>query len=84
VAAPLLFEGMQMESNASVIEFNLGDKEFYTRTLGPGEKAQGFVYVQLPKGSLPSGDYRLVARARNAATCEAIDFDLPLNLNFSK
>src|ERR1017187_7148030 len=57
VAAPLLFTGMQKASNASVIEFNLADKEFYSGTLGPGEKAQGFVYFQFPKGSPPSGNY---------------------------
>jgi hypothetical protein len=84
VAAPLLFIGMQEASNASVIEFNLADKEFYSWTLGPGEKAQGFVYFQFPKNSPPSGSYHVVAEVRNPATGEATTFDFPANLTLPK
>jgi hypothetical protein len=84
VAAPLLFIGEQKASNASVIEFNLTDKEFYSRTLGPGEKAQGFVYFQFPKKSPPSVNYHLIAEVKNPATGEATTFDLPLNLTLPK
>ncbi len=84
IGAPLLFTGEQKASNASVIEFNLADKEFYSRTLGPGEKAQGFVYFQFPKKSPPSVNYHLVAEVKNPATGEATTFDLPLNLTLPK
>ena len=84
VGAPLLFTGMQAASNASVIEFNLADKEFYSWTLGPGEKAQGFVYFQFPKGSPPSRNYHLLAEVTNPATGEATSFDFPVNLTLPK
>ena len=84
VAAPLLFTGMQKASNATVIEFNLADKEFYSWTLGPGEKAQGFVYFQFPKGSPPSGNYHVVAEVKNPASGEATSFDFPVNLTLPK
>lgn len=84
VGAPLLFTGMQKASNASVIEFNLADKEFYTWTLGLGEKAQGFVYFQFPKDSRPSGNYRVVAEVTNPATGETTTFDFPANLTLPK
>jgi hypothetical protein len=83
-AAPLLFTGMQKASNASVIEFNLADKEFYSWTLGPGEKAQGFVYFQFTKNSPPSGNYHVVAEVKNPATGEATTFDFPANLTLPK
>ena len=79
-AAPLLFAGLKMASNATVIQHNLADKEFYSRTLGPGEKAQGFVYFQFPKESPPSGNYHVVAEVKNSATGEATTFDFPVNL----
>jgi hypothetical protein len=84
VAAPLLFIGEQKASNASVIEFNLADKEFYSRTLGPGEKAQGFVYSQFPPKNPLSGNYHVVAEVKNPATGETTTFDLPLNLTLPK
>jgi hypothetical protein len=84
VGAPLLFTGMQQASNASVIEYNLADKEFYSWTPGPGEKAQGFVYLQFPKGSPPSGNYHVVAELKNPATGEITTFDFPVNLTLPK
>ena len=83
-AAPLLFTGMQQASNASVIEYNLADKEFYSWTLGPGEKAQGFVYLQFPKDSPPSGNYHVAAEVKNPATGEATTFDFPVHLTLPK
>jgi hypothetical protein len=83
-AIPLLFEGMQMNSNASIIEFNLGDEEFYTHTLGPGEKAQGFVYFQLPGGASTSGNCHLIAEVNPPASREATAFDFPLSFNLPK
>src|SRR5580765_6228781 len=43
-ATPLLFTGLAMAANATVIQHNLADKQFCSRTLNPGEKAQGFVF----------------------------------------
>ena len=83
-AAPLLFTGLKMASNATVIQYNLADKEFYSRTLGPGEKAQGFVYFQFPKESPPSGNYHVVAEVKNSATGEATTFDFPMKLTLPK
>jgi hypothetical protein len=83
-AAPLLFTGLKMASNATVIQYNLADKEFYSRTLGPGEKAQGFVYFQFPKESPPSGNYHAVAEVKNSATGEATTFDFPMKLTLPK
>lgn len=82
-AAPMLFVGLKMASDADVIQHNLADKEFYSRTLGPGEKAQGFVYFQFPKDSPPSGNYHVVAEIKNSATGKATSFDLPVTLTLS-
>jgi hypothetical protein len=83
-AIPVLFEGMQMNSNASIIEFNLGDKEFYTHTLGLGEKAQGFVYFPLAGGASASSNCHLVAEVNDLASREATTFDFPMNLNLPR
>ena len=84
VGAPLALAGNKVASDASVIEFNLADKEFYSWTLGPGEKARGFVYFQFPKSSPPSGNYHFVAEVKNPATGETIPFDFPVSLTLSK
>lgn len=83
-STPLLIAGIKMASDATVIQDNLADKEFYSRTLGPGEKAQGFVYFQFPKESPPSGNYHLVAEVKNSATGKATTFDFPVNLSLAK
>ena len=80
----LSLEGLKMASDATVIQHNLADKEFYSRTLGPGKKAQGFVYFQFPKDSPPSGSYHLEAEVKNSATGETTSFDLPVNLTLPK
>ena len=84
IGLPIECVGMQHASDASVIEYNLGDKEFYSRTLGPGETARGFVYFQLPNESPAAGDYHLVAEVKNSGTGESTTFDLPANLNTPK
>jgi hypothetical protein len=76
--------GVKMASDATVIQFNLGDKEFYSRTLGPGEKAQGFLYFQFPKGSSLAANYHVVAEVKNSTTGGAASFDFPVNLALSK
>jgi hypothetical protein len=80
IGLPIECTGMQHASDASVIEYNLGDKEFYSRTLGPGEKVQGFIYFQFPNESSAAGNYHVVAEVKNSATGESTTFDLPANL----
>ncbi len=84
IGMPLEFTGMQKQSNASIIEFNLADNEFYTHTLGPGDKAQGFIYYQLPKDAAALSNCHVVAEAKNPATGETTAFDFPLNINLPK
>ena len=79
-AAPLLIAGMKMASNATVIQHNLGDKEFYTCTLGPGQSAQGFIYFQHPKDALPAGVYHVLVNVRDSATGGLIPFDFEVTL----
>lgn len=79
-AVPLVITGMKLASNATVIQHGLADKEFYSRTLGPGEKAQGFVYFQFPKESPPTGGHHVVAEIKNSATGETAIFDFSVNL----
>jgi hypothetical protein len=80
IGLPIECTGMQHASDASVIEYNLGDKEFYSRSIGPGEKAQGFVYLQFSNASPAASNYHVVAEVRNSATGESTTFDLPASL----
>lgn len=79
ILSPLVF-GTNAYDNRIVIQQNLADKEFYSQTLGPGEKAQGFIYFQFPKESSPSGNYHVVVEAKKSATDETTTFDFPVNL----
>jgi hypothetical protein len=49
VAGPLLLAGAKSMSNAEVIRHNLSDKALYSHTVGPGQRAHGFVYFELPE-----------------------------------
>jgi hypothetical protein len=82
--APLAIAGMKMASNATVIQYNLRDKEFYSQTLEPGGKVQGFIYFQFSNQSPPSGDYHLVAEVKSADTGNTNSFDFPINLTLNK
>jgi hypothetical protein len=77
----LEFVGLKLTSDASVIQHNFYDKEYYSTTLDPGGKTQGFIYLQLPKSAPPSGLYRLEAKVKNTSTDEVTPFDFELNLN---
>jgi hypothetical protein len=70
--------GLKLASDAQVVEHNLSDKEFYSRTLGPGQKAQGFIYFQLPKDASLSDKHRVVVEAVEAATRETLTFTFNL------
>lgn len=83
-SAPLLIAGLKMASNASVIQHNLAAKEFYSRTLGPGQTARGYVYFQFAGDNPPAGALRVVVQARNSATGTTTAFDFPTQLTVSK
>ena len=80
-ATPLLLVGLKMASDATIIQHNLADKEFYSRTLGPRQKAQGFIYFQFPKESPPSGAHHVLIELKDSATGELTPFDFSVNLN---
>ncbi len=84
LAAPLMIASAKLGSDATVAQYNLADKEFYTHTLGPGEKAQGFLYFQFPKASPPSGNYHILINAKNPGNGKTTAFDFPVNLTVSK
>lgn len=81
--APLMIAGLKMASNATVIQHNLADKELYSRTLGPGQKAQGFIYFQYPKGTALSGTYYVAVELKESSTGEVIPFSFKVSLTSS-
>ncbi len=84
LGAVLFVNGVKVASNASVTQYDVDEKEFYTRTLGPGEKAEGFAYFPVPAGSACSGNYRLLVGARNSSSGAATTFEFPITFNPSK
>ncbi len=83
ISLPLVVVGLKLASDATVIQHNLADKEFYSRTLGPGQKAQGFIYFKYPKGTSLAGAYRVVVELKNSSTGAVTPFDFKVNLNSS-
>src|SRR5260221_11522436 len=82
--AQLLLAGLKMASDATVIQHNLADKELYSRTLGPGQKAQGFIYFQYPKENPPSGAYHVLVEVKDSSTGEPTTFDSRVDLTLPK
>ena len=82
--APLMIAGLKMASDATVIQHNLADKELYSRTLGPGEKAQGFIYFHYPKGDPLSDAYHVLVEVKESSTGESTAFDFKVNLRPTK
>ena len=80
VGAPLLFAGMKMASDATVIQHNLGANEFYSRTLDPGQRAQGFIYFQYPPEPSLASDYHLTVELKDSASGKIIPVDVPVRL----
>jgi len=76
-ALPLACYGGKLMCDTIVIEYNLGDKEFYSRTLDPGQSAQGYIYFQYPPGGMPAGDYHVKADLKDSATGQVTPFNLP-------
>lgn len=54
VALPVLLVGAGISSNAHNVRVNIENKSIQTRTLAPGERAQGFVFFQLPNKGTPA------------------------------
>lgn len=52
----LMFVGAKMISDATVIKHNMTVKELTRKTISPGGRAEGFVYFELPKGSVASAE----------------------------
>jgi hypothetical protein len=85
IAAPLLIAGMKVASDAQVVEHNLRIKEFYSRTLEPGQRAFGYLYLKLPEplpepGATPRPPvhYNVVLQAIDPETKAVLNFNLPL------
>ena len=76
--------GAKMSSDATVIEYGIADKMFYSRTIEPGQKAQGFLYFQLPKDFSYSTNYHVIAESKNTTTATVIPFDFDMNLHLNK
>jgi hypothetical protein len=65
-------------------EHVLSGKEFFTRTIGPGQKAEGFIYFQFQKSDPPSGPFHFVAEVKNVTTGQISLFDLRIILDLKK
>jgi hypothetical protein len=84
MSLPLVLASLKMASDATVIQHNLADKELYSRTLAPGEKAQGFIYFHYPKGDPLSDTYHIVIDLKESSTGESTAFDFKINLSTTK
>jgi hypothetical protein len=65
-------------------EYKLASREFYTRTLGPGQRAEGIIFYRCPDSIDPAGAYHVVAQIKNTATDAVIPFDFTVNLNLKE
>ncbi len=77
----LLIAGSKMASDAQVINHNLADKAFYSRTVGPGQKVYGYVYFQLPQGSAAIERHHVLVEVSDASTGKTVTFDFPFSFN---
>jgi hypothetical protein len=78
LSLPLVVVGLKIMSDAQVIAHNLGEKEFYSRTVAPGQKAHGYIYFQLPRGTTALEHHQLLVEAVDSSTGETVRFDFPL------
>jgi len=76
----LAFGGLKLASDATVIQHNLADKQLYSRTIGPGQNVQGFVYVQYPEGTRLSGPYHIAVEVKESSTGDVTLFDFTVDL----
>ncbi len=80
ISLPMLFAGMKMVSDSTVIQHNLKVKEFQTNTLSPGEKTQGFAYFQLPDEKTRPNQWNLHLEALETRNKKTEDFDFTFTL----
>ena len=86
-AGPLLILVAALTAKDSVnpnVEHNLTGKEFFTRTLGPGQRAAGYIYCRFQKDKPPSGPYRILAEVKNAATGTTAPVEFNINIQLAK
>jgi hypothetical protein len=84
-AGPLLILVAALTAKDTVdpnIEHNLTGKEFFTRTLGPGQRTSGYIYCFYQKEKPPAGHYRVRAEVKNTASGAIfpIEFDVNIQL----
>jgi len=70
--------GRKMAVDAGQAQQNIWDQEFTSRTLAPGQTAQGFVYVSMPSDQVRAGRYELVIDAIDPDTATATRVSLPI------
>jgi hypothetical protein len=72
--------GFQLASDAGVIQHNLADKEFCSRTLAPSQSAQGFIYFRLSKGTSLVGNYHVLVDLKDSSSGDVLPFDFAVDL----
>lgn len=80
ISLPMLFVGLKMLSDSTVIQHNLKVKEFQTNTLSPGEKVQGFAYFQLPDEKSRPDQWKLHLEALETMSKRTEGFDFTFAL----
>jgi len=80
ISLPMLFAGMKMVSDSTVIKHNLKVKELQTNTLSPGEKIQGFAYFQLPDKKTRPNQWNLHLEALDTRSKKTEGFDFTFAL----
>lgn len=78
ISLPLVIGGMKIASDAQVIQHNLGDKAFYSHTVAPGRRAQGYLYFNASEGKPLAGHHRVVVELRDSATNDPLTFLFPI------
>lgn len=71
--------GWKLFADARQAQQNIWDQELTSRTLAPGQTAQGFVYVSMPSDQVRAGRYELVIDALDPDTATATRVSLPID-----
>jgi len=77
---PLIFAGSKMSSDASVVAHGIADKEFYSRTLDPGQRTHGVMYLRLAGGSARQGPYVLKLSPIDVDSSETMTFTFSITV----
>jgi hypothetical protein len=78
ISLPLVIGGMKFASDAQVIQHNLADKAFYSHTVAPGRRAQGYLYFDASNGKPLAGHHHVLVEVREAATRDPLRFVFPI------